>query len=406
MDPAAPDGFDALLAGVGRAFTGVVHCFGLDSTPLDQASSASLEHAGVLTCGSVLHLTQALLRANSPARIWLVTRDAVSAISDDKVAGATQAPLWGFGRVIALEHPELWGGLIDVSAQSSSAVTASAIADHLVAQPTEDQVALRNSGRFVPRLVAGGSVAANPVPVHKDASYLITGGTGGVGLLVARELARQGAGHLVLLSRSGLPDRALWPQLPQGEEAYQQVSTVRAIEALGTSVTYWPLCYGPRRVERCPDGSPPCAVARRVHAASYIAAARLRDLTLTEVTRMLGPKVTGTWVLEQITSACNLDFFVGFSSTAGVFGATDLAHYAAANVFIDAYAESQRAAGRNAVSISWGTWEKIRGSDEQQRLIDRGGLKIMPAARTSMRLRTCEVPTLRTWCSPRSIGAR
>ena len=65
-----------------------------------------------------------------------------------------------------------------------------------------------------------------------------------------------------------------------------------------------------------------------------------------------------------------------------MFGATDLAHYAAANVFVDAFAEARRAEGRPVVSISWGTWEKIRGSDEQQRLIDRGGLKIMPAART------------------------
>jgi myxalamid-type polyketide synthase MxaE and MxaD len=218
-------------------------------------------------------------------------------------------------------------------------------------------------------------------------------------LLVARELARQGAGHLVLLSRSGLPDRALWPQLPQGEEAYQQVSTVRAIEALGTSVTalavdVTDLAAMQLVSERLATMPPLRGV---VHAASYIAAARLRDLTLTEVTRMLRPKVTGTWLLEQITSACNLDFFVGFSSTAGVFGATDLAHYAAANVFVDAYAQSRRAAGRNAVSISWGTWEKIRGSDEQQRLIDRGGLKIMPAARTLnafTRLRGADAPHL------------
>ena len=115
LDPGAADGFDRLLAGIREPLAGVVHCFGLDATPLDRASSASLEHDAVLTCGSLLHLTQALLRAGGPARIWVVTRDAVSAVAGDRVTGTTQAPLWGFGRVVSLEHPELWGGLIDVS---------------------------------------------------------------------------------------------------------------------------------------------------------------------------------------------------------------------------------------------------------------------------------------------------
>ena len=383
LDPSAPDGFDRLLAGIGAPLDGVVHCFGLDVVPLGEATTALLEQSGVLTCGSLLHVTHALLRAGARTPVWVITRDAVAAVDGDVVGGAAQSPLWGFGRVIALEHPEVWGGLIDLPPGRSS-VTAAAVVDRIAAPGAEDQVALRSGGVFVPRLVRGVTVDAKPTPLRRDSTYIVTGGTGGVGLMVAREMAQQGAGHLVLLSRTGLPARDQWPLLAEGTAAHAQVAAVREIEALGASVIVLALDVAdPAGMALLTDALAAMPPLRGVvHAAADIAAGRIRALTLADVTRMLRPKVAGTWLLEQVTSAWDLDFFVGFSSTAGVFGATDLAHYAAANVFVDAFAQARRAAGRPVISLSWGTWEKIRGTDEQQRLIDRGGLRIMPAART------------------------
>jgi acyl carrier protein/NADP-dependent 3-hydroxy acid dehydrogenase YdfG len=216
--------------------------------------------------------------------------------------------------------------------------------------------------------------------LHRDASYLLTGGTGGVGRLVAREMAARGAGHLILMSRSGLA----------GQEASATGATggplpfVSELEALGATVTLWK-----GDVANQADMQSLGAALRSmpplrgvVHAAAHIDEGRVQDLTLDAALTMLRPKVTGTWLLDRLARDYALDFFVMFSSTAGVFGARNLAHYAAANVFLDVFAQARRAEGNPASTVSWGTWEVIHGSDEQQQAIDRGGLKIMPAART------------------------
>ncbi len=381
IDLSAPNGFDPLIADSAARLRGVVHCLSLDARPLEDATAATLAQAGLLTCGSLLHLTQALSRAGSGARVWVVTKDAVAAVPQDTLRGVTQTPAWGFGRVLSLEHPELWGGLIDISAGQFDAVAL--IVDRVLGPDADDQMALRRDGCFVPRLVAAAPAVTN-VRLRRDASYLITGGMGGVGLLVAGDMARQGAGHLLLVSRSGMPPRERWPELPADSEAFRQAAAIAAIEALGTAVTVVAADIG------SPDAQPVLSAALAdapplrgvVHAAAVISARRTEDLALRDVERMLHPKLAGTLLLERAVSGCDLDFFVLFSSTAAVLGAAELSHYAAANAFLDGFARVRRSEGTPAISIGWGAWERIRGSAEQHQAIDRGGMKIMPAART------------------------
>jgi myxalamid-type polyketide synthase MxaE and MxaD len=210
-------------------------------------------------------------------------------------------------------------------------------------------------------------------------------------------MARQGAGHLLLVSRSGMPPRDRWPDLPPDSEAFRQAEAISAIEALGTTVTVVAADIAN------PDAQPVLSTTLRdapplrgvVHAAAVISACRTRDLELEDVERMLHPKIAGTLLLERAVSGCQLDFFVLFSSTAAVLGAAELAHYAAANAFLDGFARVRRSEGRPAISIGWGAWDRIRGSAEQHQAIDRGGMKIMPAARTLdalTRLRGADTP--------------
>jgi acyl transferase domain-containing protein len=381
IDLSAPDGFDALIAGGSTPLRGVVHCMSLDAPALEDATAATLTQAGLLTCGSLLHLTQALLRAGSTARIWIVTRDAVAAVPEDSLRGVTQTPAWGFGRVLSLEHPDLWGGLIDIGAAQPD--TAPRVVDAVLTPDIEDQMALRREARVVPRLVTAAPARAS-VPLRRDASYLVTGGTGGLGLLVAHDMARQGAGHLLLVSRTGVPPRERWPELPAGSEAFGQAAAISAIEALGATVTVVAADIGD------PDAQPVLSAALAgapplrgvVHAAAVITARRTADLGVEDIERMLHPKLAGTLLLDRAVSGCELDFFVLFSSTAAVLGASELAHYAAANAFLDGFARVRRSQGTPVISIGWGAWERIRGSAEQHQAIDRGGMKIMPAART------------------------
>ena len=141
-------------------------------------------------------------RAATP-RVWIVTRNAQWPDDDPAPNAVAQALVWGFGRAIAVEHPELWGGLIDLPPEPSAG-EAGWIVDELTASDGEDQVAYRRGERRVQRLVASSNPPAASVRFDAAASYLITGGVGGLGRHVAHWMIAGGATDLVL---TGLHER-------------------------------------------------------------------------------------------------------------------------------------------------------------------------------------------------------
>jgi hypothetical protein len=168
-----------------------------------------------------VRLVQALARleVTKVPRLWLVTRGAQDVGPDaDAIAkpspahrGLAQAPLWGMGRAIALEHPEFWGGLIDLDPESPADRAANPVEE--IANPDgEDEVAYRRGGRFVARLSQrdGYELHPRPLPVRPEGTYLITGGLGDLGLRAAHWLAGRGARRIVLVGRRTLPRRASW----------------------------------------------------------------------------------------------------------------------------------------------------------------------------------------------------
>ena len=145
-----------------------------------------------------------------------------------------QAPVWGLGRSLALEHPDLWGGLIDLDNTDSGADM-----ELLTASCSRGGEPVATRGQcYVPRLARWTAVAGNPRPEFRpDATYLITGGLGGMGLRVARWLVERGARHLLLLGRSGLPPRASWKRLSgDASPDSAKISAILALERLGANV--------------------------------------------------------------------------------------------------------------------------------------------------------------------------
>src|SRR5262249_10406328 len=157
--------------------------------------------------GGTRRLFRAAVAAELHTHIWLVTRGAQRVTNADKVS-PVQSLLWGFGRAASLEHPRLWGGLVDLPA--GDADDWSRLIDQLVAAPRgEDQFALRDQAVYVPRLTRrAGQPSATPLALRGDATYLVTGGLGAIGLEVAGYLAAHGARHLVLTSRRSPSDAA------------------------------------------------------------------------------------------------------------------------------------------------------------------------------------------------------
>jgi acyl transferase domain-containing protein len=301
------------------------------------------------SCGELtaLHLIQGVLReaAAAPPRLWFVSR-AGQPVGDAAVA-PHQAPLWGVGRALSLEHPEAWGGLIDL-APEAHADEALDLARQLLAEGGEDLAAFRGGERLVARLAAAPAPKAAPPPVRPDASYLITGGLGSLGRAVARWLAEAGARSLVLAGRSRPTEAA--------------TADIAALEAIGVRVTLLSVDVGDRSslapaLAEIAGALPP--LRGIVHAAGILDDGVLFAQTDERFVKVMRPKARGAWNLHDLTKDLPLDFFVMFSSAATLFGSPGQANYSAANAFLDGLAHHRRSLGLPALSVGWGPWRDI-----------------------------------------------
>ena len=386
--PEAPEAFERLLSAA-RArgpILGVIHLSSLDATPCELTSVASLAADVTSGCVALLHLVQALARSGQPARLWLVTRNAQPVLGGAEEPEVAQAPLWGLGKVIALEHLDLWGRLIDLD-PAAPEDEAAAVLDEMDPSDPEDFVAFRGGVRYAARLVRTSEprMPREPLALRADAAYLITGGLGGVGLEVARWLVDRGARHLVLVGRRGLPPREQWEQLEPGSDAWHQVGVVRALEARGAIVRATPAdVSNPAEMAAALKALHAAGVRLRgvIHAAGVSAPKNLVDTSAELLRSLLQPKVAGTWVLHELTRGLGLDFFVCFSSPAAVWGAAGLGPYAAANHFMDVFVHYRRALGLPALSVNWGGWGGGRGmiTDDVLRVTTQMGFGIVPPA--------------------------
>ncbi|MET9701204.1 type I polyketide synthase [Streptomyces sp. NPDC006529] len=304
------------------------------------------------------------------APLWCVTRDAVAAAPGDPLDGAAQSRVWGLGRVIALEHPDRWGGLVDLPGTCDER-TLAGLAAALTGSGDEDQLALRPAGTFVRRLVHA-HVAGDPTPRWTPrGTVLITGGTGALGRHVARRLAERGAQHLVLVSRSGA-------DAPDADR-------VRAeLEALGAAVTLAACDVTDREALAAlvaglaADGTPVRAV---VHAAG-VSQPPGTGTDLPGFARVVTAKTAGAVHLDALfDTPDSLDAFVLFSSIAGVWGGGGQGAYAAANTFLDALAERRAARGLAATAVAWGPWADggmATEGDAEEQLSRRGLPPVAP----------------------------
>jgi len=276
------------------------------------------------------------------SRLVVVTTGAVAVGPGDPIDLA-QSPVWGLVRAAQEENP---GRFVLVDSDDIAGV-------RVALGSGEPELAVRGGSVFVPRFARvatdASDVAATPAsPWSPDETVLITGGTGGLGALVARHLvAERGVRHLVLTSRRG-------SAAPGAAELQAELT------ALGAEVTI-PACDVSVRSEvaqllaSLSAGHPLTGV---VHTAGVLDDGVVTALTPERLDKVLRPKADAAWHLHELTAGLPLKAFVLFSSISGVTGTAGQANYAAANTFVDALAGLRRSKGLAAHSLAWGLWAR------------------------------------------------
>ena len=294
-----------------------------------------------------LDIAHALIDA--PAPWWIVTQGAIAVEPGDNVPQLASAGLWGLARTVAQEHPELNVRCLDLD-PTAPAEVAAAQTLYTSRQPDrENQIAWRDSQRYVARLVPHDAPEpAGEFTITSEGTILIVGGTGGLGLSFAAWLCERGARHLVLAARRAI-----------------DATTAAAIERLkvtGVHVRHVQLDVAnvaavKQLVEALANEAHP--LRGIVHAAGVLDDGGLKQLDWSRFEPVLAPKVAGAWNLHESSRELPLELFVVFSSSTALLGTPGQANHAAANAWLDAFSSHRQALGLPCVSINWGPWSEI-----------------------------------------------
>ncbi|MZQ80587.1 SDR family NAD(P)-dependent oxidoreductase [Paenibacillus sp. 5J-6] len=353
-------------AGADLQLKGIIHLWNLDAESMEQATLKSIREAELLGSISVLHLVQTVAEVNwrTNPRLWIITRNAQSVVEHNSPVQVLQAPVWGLGKVIhQQEHRDIGGGMIDLDSAPASN-EAECILDEITGASREDQIAFRQETRYVAKLMERTDIAL-PIPpiLRMDGSYLITGGFGALGLLIAKWLVEHGARHLILMGRQTLPERHQWNQVPQDSPVAARIQAVKELEQLGAFIHVAAVDVSDEMslsayIEEYQQENWP-EIRGVIHSAGVAHPKILLRVEQQEFSQIMEPKMIGSWNLHKQFEHKSLDFFVLFSSIASVVVSTGQGSYSAANAFLDGLAHYRKAIGLPAVSINWGPWGQV-----------------------------------------------
>lgn len=299
----------------------------------------------------IVRLVQTLAngrRDRKPPRFWPVTTGAWTLPGDSGEVALAQGATPGLARVIAAEYPEWRCTTVDLG-PSPTNEEAQVLCEWLHSDSSEEQIAIRNSDTFVARYERNVSVPSKGhIQFPSNATYLLTGGLGGLGLVLARRLVHRGARHLALVSRRS-PSDAARKEIENLESAGAEIRVFGAdVSDDGQTMSL---------VRTIVGEMPPLRGV--FHLPALIDGTLLADVTDEKIELAMRPKTVGAWSLHCHTQGLPLDHFVLFSSITAAIGQPGLAGYASANASLDALARYRRAKGLTALSIQWGPWSGL-----------------------------------------------
>ncbi|WP_433498370.1 amino acid adenylation domain-containing protein [Sphaerimonospora sp. CA-214678] len=344
-----------------------------DAGRLDPAAAEEHDHGA---WGARLEVLQQLLarRHRAGVRVMQVTSGLLDAPGPrPRLAGARLA---GFVRCLGAEYPWVHANVLDVDLPTDRVTELAAwIAEAWRTRHPHGEVCLRDGLFHTPRLVPAPEPAepAEPLSVDPERVYVVTGGTGGLGTLVAGHLVKRGARRLALLGLRPLPPRYEWARLDPAVPEAATVARVQELERLGARVMVHTgqITDGPAVGRFLDDVRASLGpIAGVVHCAgrSSIGPPSLRHKNLAEIRQVLAPKTDGLDTLIDLLAADRPDFVLLFSSVSAAVPAlaTGLSDYAAANAYLDYRAAYQVRTGHPEFrSVDWPVWRETGGGTDR-----------------------------------------
>lgn len=350
---------------------GIVHLWSLLSDSHGDHSTATFDSAQQHGLYSVLRLAQALgsRRGTAPSRLWLVSSNLHAVVGDEDLQPA-HATMLGAGAVIPQEYTHLSCYALDITLAPDRQIQPLQVKQllaELTAAPGDAVVAFRGPYRWTRsfshiQLPELGNVSDR---LRAQGCYLITGGLGRMGLLLAEELARCVKAQLILVDRAELPPRASWDdwleQHPDPNATTRMIQVVQKIEELGGQVLIATADVSDAdAMQQVLDQalSQFGTIHGLIHAAGVgEGATAIADLTPSLCAQEFEAKVGGLLLLDRLFQGQSLDFCLLLSSLASMLGGLGHAAYAAANLFMDAFAQTRRQTGSLPwTSVNWETW--------------------------------------------------
>ena len=376
INPELNEDYDALLKELGtlaRTPNIIVHLWGVTEDKV-AARLEDMDRSQNLGFYSLLYLAQALGKQNltEPLAIQVVSNN-MHQVTGDELICPEKSTVLGPCRVIPQEFPHISCRSIDIRLpEPASNGSMAGIVDQLLAEAiiqTQDPVvAYRGQYRWVQTFESIRLEAAKEDGRLKEKGvYLITGGLGGIGLVLAEFLARQVQARLVLTARSALPARKEWADLlgthDDQDSTSRKIQKVMALEDMGAEVlvvsadvTNLEQMQGVIRQTRQRFGQ----LNGVVHAAGIAGGGMIQLKSISTAAAVLAPKVKGTLVLDAILANVPLDFFALCSSTNAIIAPFGQVDYAGANAFLDAFAYNKNAKnGTPYISINWDAWQEV-----------------------------------------------
>jgi acyl transferase domain-containing protein/acyl-CoA synthetase (AMP-forming)/AMP-acid ligase II/surfactin synthase thioesterase subunit/acyl carrier protein len=349
-----------------------------------QWTTESLETAQEKTLGLLISLLQSTRKLALVFPVWVISQNAQWIPETDKnTFNPGASPLWGFCKTLFLEHPELRGGMIDLSVSDTALDKADNVIRKVLQPQFESCVAIRKNRQYIQQLVPAPLPAGRVKDFRSDGVYIITGGLGGLGLNCAKWVLSKGGKKIMLLSRRRIPDQEKWSSIKTGHPQFDLLQKLLTLKKAGAELEIISLdvrgksaltnLFARLDKEKIP-------VRGILHAAGVNWFGKVMTLESAEFFDTLKIKISASWDLHRHSLKRDLECFILFSSVSALWGSAELSHYTAANQFMDMLSLYRASLGLPTLCIDWGPWAEVgmSSNSSDKAVLEKFGFALMP----------------------------